>query len=120
MTYMTAIEMHDNARKVADDIISDARTLHGPVVWITGNSYMPPMRSIPAAETVWQADNNDDGRLFASFTELVESYLQEADVLLESPEWDNALWACDLRRWQWVENTEGAEDLNDMFEPRAE
>jgi hypothetical protein len=114
--YMTATEMHDKARKVADAIIEDARTVHGPVVWITGNSYMPPMRSITAAETVWQAVNNDDGELWASFTELVESYLQKADVALECPEWDNALYAVDLRRWAYREDPTG-DDLNDEWEP---
>ena len=116
MTYMTAIEMHNNARTVADAIIADARTLHGPIVWITGNNYMPPLRAVPAASAVWDADNNDDGELFARFVELLEGYLQEADVLLECPEWDNALYAVDLKRWKFLEHDATGNELGDEWE----
>jgi len=110
------------AREIADDIISDARTVHGPVVWITGNSYMPPMRSIPAAESVWDAENNRDGELFAWLVEMVEAHLTEAGVLLEAPDYDNALYAVDLKRWQYKDDAEAeaADDLNDQWEPRTE
>lgn len=112
----------DIARDIAASITSDARTLEGPVVWITGNSYMPPLRSISAAERVWNAANNDDGELWAAFVQEVENRLDDAKVYLSQPDYDNALYAVDLRRWQWKEEVmEGtgdgySEDLNDEWE----
>jgi len=116
MTYINATTMHDYAWLVADSIIQEARTLEGPVVWITGNSYMPPLRSIDLAEMVYQADNNDDGELFASFAELVESHLSDANVMLECPEYDNALYAVDLNRWQYRDDDSPVDDINDEWE----
>lgn len=104
------------AYDVAASIIADARTNPGPVVWITGNSMFPPMRAIPAAERVYQAANNEDGQLWADFTEKVSELLSEASVTLECPPDDNALYAVDLRRWQYREDAEEAEDLNDEWE----
>lgn len=113
------------ADEIADSIISDARTVHGPVVWITGNAYMPPMRAITLAERVYQADNNRDGELWADLVAMVEDRLSEADVLMECPDYDNALYAVDLRRWQF-KDSDGEHhpdfyeswDINDEWEPR--
>lgn len=91
------------ARKIADSIAYDARTLEGPVVWITGNQYMPPLRSIPDAEYVWNAANNDDGELWSWFYYMVEEHLEAANVALEQPDYDNALYAVDLNRWQHID-----------------
>lgn len=115
MPYMTDTELQDKAHKVADAIIADARSVHGPVVWITGNSYMPPLRALPSAEAVWQADNNDDGELWASFTELVEKHVTKAGVLIECPDYDNAVYAVDLKRWQHRDDPAG-DDINDDWE----
>jgi hypothetical protein len=103
------------AREISASIISDARNMAGPVVWVTGNSYMPPLRSIAAAERVWQAANNDDGELWAFLVEQVETQLSDASVALECPDYDNALYAVDLRRWRYVEDAAG-DDLNDEWE----
>lgn len=108
------------ARTVADNIISEARTLHGPVVWITGNSYMPPLRSMPEAELVYQSEDDDAWPLFV---ELVDDHLAAADVALECPEWDNALYAVDLKRWQYKDTDQPYEswdgpELGDEWEPR--
>ncbi|HZZ17163.1 MAG TPA: hypothetical protein VFE08_14510 [Candidatus Sulfotelmatobacter sp.] len=111
------------AREIADGIISDARTQPGPVVWITGNSYMPPLRSIAQAEYVYNAENNDDGELFAFLVELIEDHLSAANVAMESPEYDNALYVVDLKRWQYRDDddvhdgTAEYDDLNDEWEP---
>src|ERR1700751_4104584 len=68
------------ARELADSIISDARTVHGPVVWLTGNGGVTPIRSFLAAEYVYNADNIRDGELLAWFSELVDGHLQNAEV----------------------------------------
>lgn len=105
------------ARRIADSLIANARSLHGPVVWVTGNAYMPPFRDLGEAERVWNADNNRDGGLFAFLVETVEDHLSAASLALESPEWDNALYVVDLARWQYREDADDAEDLNDEWEP---
>lgn len=115
--------VRDMAGKLADSIIVAARTDHGPpVVWLTGNNYMPPLRSFPPAERVYQADNNRDGELFAWFAELVEARVAEANVMMECPEYDNALYAVDLSRWQHKETGDFYEtwDINDEWEPKAQ
>lgn len=104
------------AREIADSMIEDARASVTPVAWVTGNSYMPPLRSYEAAETVWQAENNGDGELWELLVETLEDNLNAASVYLTSPDYDNALYVVDENRWQWAEN-EGAEDLNDEWEP---
>lgn len=105
------------ARKIADDITRDARSLHGPVTWITGNSMVPPLREIAEAERVWQAASNDDGEQFACLAELVEAHLANADVALECPDYDNALYAVDLRRWRYRDDDGFGDDLNDDWMP---
>jgi hypothetical protein len=117
--------VREMARELAGSLIQEARTVHGPVIWVTGNSYMPPMRSFPAAEKVWQADNNSDGELFAWFTELVENALTDASVAMESPDYDNALYVVDLNRWQYKEPQFSTpnfpsmpDDYNDEWEPK--
>lgn len=100
------IRLERTAREIADSITEAARNSGtDPIAWVTGNSYMPPLRSFPAAEAVWQAD--DDGEDFAYLTELVEARLSEASVALECPEHDNALYAVDLRRFEYDEDPDG-------------
>lgn len=89
------------AIEVADAITQAARTEAGPVVWITSNSYVPPLRSVTQAEYVWNAANNDDGELWAWFAEMVEGTLSDNEVALECPDYDNALYAVDLQRWEY-------------------
>lgn len=120
MTYLSNETVYNYAREIADTIISDARTVHGPVVWITGNSHMPPFRAVSdAAEEVWQADNNHEGELFAWLVGMVEDHLSAASVALECPDYDNALYAVDLKRWQYrdTDPRELINDLNDEWEP---
>lgn len=123
MTYMTAVQMHDLADELAKMIIAEARNLRGPVVWITGNSHVPPLRALAAAERVYKADNNDDGMLWEAFTDLLERRLTDAGVLLDQPCDDNSLFAVDLRRWRYREDiakSEWLHELNDEWEPVSE
>lgn len=107
------------AREVSDEIIAWAQHSTAPVAWVTGNAYMPPLRSFPEAETVWDAANNEDGELFQWFAELVENNMDAANVLLDCPEYDNALYAVDLNRWQYREDPDG-EDLNGEWEQKGQ
>lgn len=102
---------------LAGKIISDTRTLHGPVCWLTGNAYMPPLRSFPEAEEVWNAENNDDGELFEFFASELHDHLDRAFVALECPEYDNSLYSVDLKRWQYKDTDQAFDDLNDEWEP---
>lgn len=111
---MTPDEVETSAKRLAREIIADAKRLAGPVVWLTGNSYMPPLRSFPAAEAVWQLDNEPDPWAWELFTETLESELEAALVLLECPDYDNALYAVDLARWDHIADDD---ERNPDFDP---
>ena len=115
---MTDALIRAAARDIADSIIADARNSgDDPVVWVTGNRYMPPMRSFSQAEEVYDDPRDGDGEKFAWLVELVEGMLSEADVALECPDWDNALYAVDLARFKYREDESG-ESLQDDWIPR--
>lgn len=125
MSYHSELDatIHDAACQIADEIINAARNSgNDPIAWVTGNSYMPPLRSFDMAENVWKMDANDDGELFACLVELVEKYLSDANVALECPEYDNALYAVDLNRFEYSDNAvdvsaEVSETLQDNWQP---
>lgn len=118
---LTDGEVRGIAGRLAGSLIAEARNLHGPVVWVTGNQYVPAFRSFTEAERVWNAENNTDGELFAFLVEQVEDHLSAASVALEAPEHDNSLYVVDLKRWQYREdgNSDVTEtfDINDEWEP---
>jgi hypothetical protein len=109
---------------IARSITASARASDCPVAWVTGNSYLPPLRSFTDADRVWHADNGvhsaDEFAGPAVWEELastVHRLLDEAGVYLGSPDYDNALYAVDLRRWRYASDEEGmSDDLNDDYE----
>jgi len=106
MNTLTDAVIEGYARQIADSIIESARTSgDDPIAWVTGNSYMPPLRSFTLAEIVWQGDL--DGDLFAWLVELIENHLSDASVALECPDYDNAVYAVDLARFEYVEDADG-------------
>ncbi len=114
---MEEAEITERARRVTDGIAESARTSPNPVAWVTGNRYMPPLRSFATAEEIWQS-GDPEGEDWALFCELVEKNLDELEVLCTSPDYDNALYAVDLKRWQFRDEPAG-DDLNDEWEPRT-
>lgn len=105
---------------IAKDVIAPtARDSATPVVFITGNSYMPPIRDLEDVEAIWQADTN--GEYFAILVEAIESRLAMEMVYLAQPEYDNALYVVDLKRWQFKELSQDEcndiDDINDEWEP---
>lgn len=107
----------DYARQIADSIIETARTSGpDPIAWVTGNRYMPPLRSFALAEAVWQSDDNADGEAFQYLHELVEQYVDDAHVALVWALQDNALYAIDLDRFEYAESDDG-ETLQDDWQP---
>ena len=111
------------ARVIAGQMIADARGLEGPVVWVTSNSFVPPLRAFIDADRVWQADNGvhsaDEYASAAIWQELVTELherLSEANVFLGSPDYDNSLFVVDLNRWEYDEEAEEtAEDINNTW-----
>lgn len=107
------------AREIAEDMISAARSapLTEPVQFVTGNSYMPPLRSYSAAETIWQADNPN---AWEELTETLDRLLDEANVILDCPDWDNTLYVVDIARFEYVGDSETDGDtLHDDWAPIA-
>lgn len=94
----------------AVDYVRDAGE-HDPIVWLTGNSYMPSLRAWGNAETVWQLD--DDGEAWIHYAETFEAMLENHNIYVDCPEWDNALYAVDLTRWEYRESEEEGLDLQD-------
>lgn len=109
------------AKSIADSMIEDARgSGDSAVVFVTGNGYMPPLRSFSAAEQVWAATYpGDTGGEWEFLAEEVERLLSDANVALDCPEYDNALYVVDLNRFYYVADDNGdyTESLQDDWEP---
>lgn len=106
------------AREIAGEMIAAARNSgDDPIAWVTGNAYMPPLRSFAAAEEVWQASSGElmDDPWDALTCEL-ERLLDEANVSMNCPEYDNALYVVDLARFEYAES-DGSETLQDDWKP---
>jgi hypothetical protein len=110
----TEEQLQDIASDIASDMVTTARNSADPVVFVTGNSYMPPLRSYPGAECVWQGDQDSDD--WSYLTELVEDILQDSEVYLGCPDYDNALYVVDLRRFVYADNPD-ADSLSDEWAP---
>lgn len=123
MNRLTDDTIRDYARQIADSMINDARNSGSdPVVFVTGNSYMPPLRSFTLAERIWQHMTDapgEEGSAWAFLVEEVERLLDEANVYLASPEYDNCLYVVDLERFSAKDDSEEAETLSDEWEPNV-
>ena len=118
MNSLMEATVRDYARQIANEIIDAARTSgDDPIAWVTGNSYMPPLRSFTLAERVWQhAAPYDEGESWELLTELVEKFLDDANVTLDCPDYDNALYAVDTARFEYEESEDG-ETLQSDWRP---
>ena len=102
------------AKQTAEYIISAARDNPGPVVFVTSNSCMPPARSFAGADKIYWASPD----LWEAYWEDVEERLSKAQVMTSCPDWDNAIYAVDLARWQHIDADLAAGDsLDDEWEP---
>lgn len=82
---------------IARDVIAPAaKESTEPVVFITGNSMMPPLREVDSIERLWDADDD----VFSDFVEALEHALDENQIYMASPEDDNCLYVVDLKRWE--------------------
>lgn len=113
------VKINAAASDIATVITEDARgSGDDPIAWVTGNAYMPPLRSFSAAEAIWQDD--ETGEDFQYLAEQVEAKLADAEVALECPEYDNALYAVDLKRFEYVEDPGDHETLQEDWKPRPQ
>lgn len=102
---------------LAQEVIESVRSRseHESVQWMTGNSFMPPLRSLPEAERVWNEGSEDSWHAFsARFFEALE----QAQIYCTSPEYDNALYCVDLRVWEYVPEEEQDEHDDLAYEWR--
>lgn len=90
------------------------------IEWLTGNSYVPPLRSLDACERVWQIDGDAPGTLdlWGVMVEAITSRLIELRVEMAAPEYDNALYVVDLERFEYDEDADNGEDLASGWKPR--
>lgn len=118
------------ATEIADSIIADARASAIPVVWVTGNHYLPPARSFTAFEHVYQHPLNDNseadefraGMASEHMWEEVERLLNKANVTTFVPDHDNAICAVDLARWEFDDSEHNEDysedDINGDWHPK--
>lgn len=107
---------------ILDDIHAAVDLVRGagkydPIVWLTGNSYMPPLRGWGRAEEVWQAD--DSGELWEEYAERWEEGVENNNIYVGCPDWDNALYGVDLTYWEYVDGSEDAETLGEEWARRG-
>jgi hypothetical protein len=93
------------------EIAPEAKASTEAVLFITGNSYMPPLRAYSCSEQVWVIDLPD---VWEVYVERLEQRLTELNVYLGSPEDDNSLYVVDLARFEYVEQGTGV-DFDDSF-----
>jgi len=95
--------VEEYARLLGRDVIAPIARESGDtaVVFITGNSMMPPLRELEHCETIWQGQDSDMDIWFR-FVEELESTLSEQDVFMASPEYDNCLYIVDTRRFEYA------------------
>lgn len=115
---MTDERITNAVREIAEDMIRTARAAptNEPVQFVTGNSFMPPLRSYEAAEAVWRYDGSHDTFHFEELVEQLEQTLMREYVLLDVPDYDNALYVVDLARFEYVEDADG-DSLQDEWRP---
>lgn len=103
-------EIEQAAADIAGDMIAAARgSAREPVVFVTGNSYYPPIRHYAAADSAYE-----NGRLF-ELTEELEQLLEDAGVYLdEGP--DGSLYAVDLKRFRFTDYDETSDTLPGQWE----
>lgn len=107
--------------EVASAIIFAARNSgNDPIAWVTGNSMMPPARNFSVMEEIWQADYNRTEPVFDWVWEEVERKVEEANVYLACPDYDNALYAVDTARFEFIPGDFYAESLQDEWRPIEE
>lgn len=95
----------------ARDVIAQTVREQGvePVVFLTGNRFMPPFRSFDEIEAVWQAD--EEGEYVVAIWECVEKCCDQNEIFIGQPEHDNAIYGVDLRKWEHNEDSIG-DDMN--------
>lgn len=100
------------AREDAEVAITIARESDTSVAFITGNSYFPPLRAFGHAESFYQADSYaaDMAHPWEIYVEVFEDILENENVYLGCPDYDNALYVVDLRRWEYILRDEGYAD----------
>lgn len=88
-----------------------------PITFITGNSHMPPLRAFGVSEEVWDLN---DARLWEAYVEGLDERLQELQVEMACPEYDNALYVVDLARFEHVdEEDQDGDDLQSEWRPKS-
>jgi hypothetical protein len=90
---------HHLAHSLIEDIRKNAIQFE-PILILTDNRFMPPIRYFEEAEIVWA---NDFGGLFESFTDAFDNRMSLANIYVASPENDNSLYAVDLNRWEIID-----------------
>lgn len=103
------------AKLFARDVIAPvARESTEPVVFITGNRFMPPLRDFEEVDEIYHM--SDD--VFSTFFEAFEDTLAREMIFFGTPEDDNCHYVVDHKRWTYVGDDENlGPSLNDEWAP---
>jgi hypothetical protein len=104
------------AREDAAEVVSLVRSEDGPIVWLTSNRYMPPLREIGRADQFYSGSFWNPSYLWSTYAETFEHVLEREDIHFDCPEHDNALYAVDLRRWQYADENGSPDTHEDSME----
>lgn len=108
------------AREDAETAVEIARTGASPVEWICSGFMGPTLREFEQAERVWQADYElEDPVLFEAYVEIFERELDRANVAISYDADAGGAYVTDLARWEFCDDPDGAETLEQMFTPIA-
>jgi hypothetical protein len=86
----------------------------GAVVWITSNRYMPPWRDLEDVEAIWQAEGNEDGYCSHLIERIEEVCGNQLGLFIATPDYDNALYAVDLKVWEYIDPDDQEHDPSDL------
>lgn len=99
---------------VRDVIKAELDRATSPVVTLTSNAYMPPIRDYAEVDRLWCIDQAD---VFSLFIETFERKLSEMNIHVGSPDYDNMLYGVDDNKWNYIGDTDQDNDPNAWLDP---
>jgi len=122
-------DIQQYAALLVRDVIAPAVRGSGdePIVWLTSNRYYPAIRDLDKMDDIYKETSRDCGHVFQAMSnniwmaliEQINRELDQAHILMDGPEWDNALYGVDLTRFTRIDDPDQAETMSDEWVPSA-
>lgn len=105
------IAAREDAARVIEAVRASGKD--SPIIWLTSNAYFPPLREIGSADKFYSGSFWNPSQAWEVYVETFNSEVERANVLVDAPEWDNALYGVDLTIWRYREDIE-EEDCDEL------